>query len=67
MKFDNFQNSKHKLKYVYVLTPAGIAQKVWMTGRFLKRKMAEYAALKEETEVLRAKVEPSAKMGPLED
>ena len=56
VKLDNFQNSKHKLKYVYVLTPAGIAQKVAMTGRFLKRKMEEYEALKEEIEVLSAEV-----------
>ena len=60
VKLDNFQNSKHKLKYVYVLTPAGIAQKVAMTGRFLKRKMAEYAALKEEIELLKLEVEKSA-------
>jgi EPS-associated MarR family transcriptional regulator len=65
VKLDNFQNSKHKLKYAYLLTPAGIAQKVAMTGPFLKRKMAEYEVLKEEIEVLRAEmiqdefVEPS--------
>ena len=57
VELDNFQNSRHKLKYVYVLTPAGIAQKVAMTGRFLKRKMQEYEALKEEIELLRAEVE----------
>lgn len=57
VKLDNFQNSKHKLKYVYVLTPAGIAQKVAMTGRFLKRKMAEYEALKEEIDGLRREVD----------
>jgi EPS-associated MarR family transcriptional regulator len=56
VKLDNFQNSKHKLKYAYVLTPAGMAQKVGMTGRFLKRKMQEYDALKEEIEGLRAEV-----------
>jgi EPS-associated MarR family transcriptional regulator len=54
VKLDNFQSSKHKLKYAYVLTPTGIAQKVAMTGRFLKRKMQEYEALREEIEVLRA-------------
>ena len=56
VKLDNFQSSKHKLKYAYVLTPVGIAQKVTMTGRFLKRKMQEYEALKEEIEVLMAEV-----------
>ena len=56
VKVDNFQNSTHKLKYVYVLTPAGIAQKVAMTSRFLKRKMREYEALRVEIETLRAEI-----------
>lgn len=60
VKLDNFQSSKHKLKYAYVLTPTGIAQKVAMTGRFLKRKMQEYEALKEEIEVLRAEINKKA-------
>lgn len=54
VKLDNFQSSKQKLKYAYVLTPSGIAQKVAMTGRFLKRKMAEYEALKAEIDGLQA-------------
>ena len=49
VKLENFQNSQHKFKYVYVLTPAGVAQKMAMTGRFLKRKMEEYDALKAES------------------
>jgi EPS-associated MarR family transcriptional regulator len=48
VKLGNFANSKHHLGYVYLLTPAGIAQKANMTGRFLKRKMAEYEALRQE-------------------
>ncbi len=52
VKLENFQNSKHKLKFVYILTPAGIAQRVALTGRFLKRKMQEYEALKAEIESL---------------
>jgi EPS-associated MarR family transcriptional regulator len=54
VKLENFQNSQHKFKYVYVLKPAGIAQKMAMTGRFLKRKMEEYEALKAEIEALKA-------------
>ena len=57
VKLDNFQNSKHKLKYAYVLTPAGISQKVAMTSRFLRRKMQEYDALKVEIDLLRAEAE----------
>jgi EPS-associated MarR family transcriptional regulator len=56
VKLDNFQNSKHRFKYVYLLTPAGLAQKVAMTGRFLKRKMDEYEALRAEIETLKAEV-----------
>ena len=54
VKLENFQNNKHKFKYMYVLTPEGIAQKIAMTGRFLKRKMEEYEALRAEIEALQA-------------
>lgn len=57
VKLENFQNSRHKFKYVYVLTPAGLAQRVALTGRFLKRKMAEYKALEAEIEQLKAEVQ----------
>jgi len=53
IKLENFQNSRHKFRYVYVLTPAGIAQRISMTGRFLKRKLAEYEALRAEIEDLK--------------
>lgn len=56
VKLGNFAHSKHHLGYAYLLTPAGIAQKANMTGRFLKRKMAEYEALKQEIAVLQAEV-----------
>jgi EPS-associated MarR family transcriptional regulator len=56
VKLENFQNSQHKFKCVYVLTPAGIAQMMAMTGRFLKRKMEEYEALKAEIDALTADV-----------
>ncbi len=54
VKMGNFQQSKNKFKYVYLLTPQGIAEKVALTSRFLKRKLDEYEALKVEIEVLRA-------------
>lgn len=56
VKLENFQNSKHKFKYAYMLTPAGIAEKVAITGRFLKRKLEEYEALRKEIEALQAEV-----------
>ena len=54
VKLENFQNSQHNLKYAYLLTPAGIAEKAKFTGRFLHRKVAEYERLKVEIERLRA-------------
>ena len=37
VKMGNFQKSKNKFKYVYLLTHQGIAEKVALTSRFLKR------------------------------
>ena len=52
VKMQNFSNSKNKFKYVYLLTPRGIAGKVAMTNRFISRKMEEYEVLKLEIEAL---------------
>jgi uncharacterized protein len=52
VKMHNFQNSQNKVAYAYLLTPAGIAEKAALTGRFLKRKLEEYEALKAEIETL---------------
>jgi EPS-associated MarR family transcriptional regulator len=52
VKLENFQNSQHKFKYAYLLTPAGITEKAKLTNRFLKRKIAEYEALRVEIEAL---------------
>ena len=54
VKMQNFHNSKSKFKYVYLLTPQGIAEKMALTSRFLKRKMEEYEALAHEIEQLKA-------------
>ena len=56
VKMGNFQKSKNKFKYVYLLTPEGIAEKMALTSRFLKRKMEEYEALKAEIKVLKIEV-----------
>ncbi len=56
VKMGNFQKSKNKFKYVYLLTPQGIAEKLLMTSRFLTRKMEEYDALKVEIEALKEEV-----------
>ena len=52
VKAGNFSRNPNKLGYAYVLTPAGIMEKTLLTGRFLKRKVEEYEALKLEIEVL---------------
>jgi EPS-associated MarR family transcriptional regulator len=57
VKMQNFSNSKNKFKYVYLLTPMGIAEKVALTTRFLSRKMQEYEELKLEIEALRSEVD----------
>lgn len=53
VKVQNFNQSKNKFGYVYLLTPQGVAEKTLLTGRFLKRKMGEYEALRAEIEALR--------------
>ena len=52
LKVQNFSQSKNKFGYIYVLTPQGIAEKAQLTSRFLKRKLAEYEALRTEIESL---------------
>ena len=65
VKMQNFQNSKNKFKYVYLLTPQGIAEKVALTSRFLERKMLEYETLKAEIESLHQDVQQASKKDTL--
>jgi len=48
LKMDNFKKSKKKIKYLYKLTPRGIAEKTKMTINFMNQKMKEYDQLKKE-------------------
>ena len=52
VKLENFRQSPNKQRYIYALTPDGIASKGAMTGRFLKRKLAEYEHLKAQIAIL---------------
>lgn len=52
VKIENFKTSRNKLGYLYVLTPQGVAERAALTGRFLRRKMAEYEAIKAEIEAM---------------
>ena len=60
VKMQNFSQSKNKFGYIYVLTPQGIAEKLALTSRFLKRKLSEYDALKAEIDGLQAEVQTAA-------
>jgi EPS-associated MarR family transcriptional regulator len=50
IKIKNFENNKNKIKYLYLLTPKGVAQKTDLTIKFMKLKMQEYDELKKEME-----------------
>jgi EPS-associated MarR family transcriptional regulator len=62
VKMQNFSQSNNKLRYAYLLTPAGVAEKSKLTAEFLRRKVAEYEALQSEIEALKAEIN-SAKGG----
>lgn len=48
VKITNFNQSKQKVRYFYLLTPKGIREKSLITNRFLIRKKREYKLLKKE-------------------
>ena len=52
-----------KFKYVYLLTPQGIAEKVALTSRFLRRKIEEYEVLKVEIKALKSEVDATGNDG----
>lgn len=54
LKAQNFKNSKNKLAYAYVLTPAGIAARAELTAEFLQVKLREYEQLGEQIATLKA-------------
>jgi len=53
VKMQNFNQSKSKLRYAYLLTPAGVAAKSKLTAEFLSRKVAEYESLQAEIDDLK--------------
>lgn len=56
IKMQNFNQSENKLRYAYLLTPAGLAEKTKLTAEFLKRKLTEYETLQAEIDALRAEM-----------
>ena len=59
VKMQNFSQSKNKLRYAYLLTPAGVAEKSKLTAEFLRRKVAEYETLRAEIKALKAEMNSS--------
>ena len=45
VKINNFNNSKRKLDYVYILTTKGIIEKTKLTKKFIIKKKQEYDRL----------------------
>ena len=61
IKIGNFVRAKRKLRYPYILTPTGVAEKTRLTARFLKRKLKEYEDLREEIALLQREIDDSSK------
>jgi EPS-associated MarR family transcriptional regulator len=53
VKVQNFNASKSKLGYAYLLTSKGVVEKTALAYRFLLRKMREYEEMRSEIEVLK--------------
>ena len=60
VKARNFRRNNNKLAYSYLLTPAGLREKVSMTRRFLANKEAEFEQLQAAIAALRAEVSATA-------
>jgi EPS-associated MarR family transcriptional regulator len=51
-----FKSAKNKIPYTYVLTPRGMKEKARLTINFLRRKVAEYEAIKRQIQELAQEV-----------
>lgn len=60
IKIGNFARAERKLGYAYILTPAGVNEKAQLTATFLKRKLNEYEALREEIALLQREINNSS-------
>lgn len=60
IKMQNFRTSQNKLAYTYLLTPAGVEEKVRITVHYLKYKVQEYERLRVEIEELQREAEQNS-------
>lgn len=63
VKARNFRRSDNKRAYLYQLTPAGVAEKVRVTPRYLARRREEYERIQSEIQVLEAELEDRGRPG----
>ena len=56
VKVRNFRRNDNKMAYAYLLTPAGLSEKLNLTRRFLAYKEAEFKQLQAAIAALRAEV-----------
>ncbi len=57
IKIKQFQMSKNRIQYLYLLTPRGMEEKARITMSFLKRKVSEYEEIKKQIRGLNREVE----------
>lgn len=62
VKAQNYRKSSNKLAYLYILTPAGFAEKANLTREFLAIKVKEYEALGLEIEGLERERSPETEL-----
>ena len=60
VKAENVRKSHHKRAYAYLLTTAGLAEKLRVTRAFLALKQAEYRSIEQEIEELRRELQEEA-------
>ncbi|MFG6461635.1 MarR family EPS-associated transcriptional regulator [Roseateles sp. DXS20W] len=65
VKVENFRRNDHKIGYLYLLTPTGMAEKARLTRAFIAHKEADYARLYQQLSVLKAELaqDPGSKSG----
>ena len=57
VKMHNLSLSKNMLRFAYLLTSAGMAEKSKLTAGFLRRKVLEYETLQAEIKALKSELE----------